>query len=140
MVPLDQFGNQNIPLPISMSKSKFTIAFPSNTGHISINWYEAISTINPFKQPKCALESKLLNFKNFANCKIFVCLPTGLPAWPHHPQKSTYLLNSHSSLTSINLFSILSHYEVYFYLHEPFLFLWCLLSSSVSWLFLVDSA
>ena len=137
MVPLDQFGNQNIPLPISMSKSKFTIAFPSNTGHISINWYEAISTINPFKQPKCALESKLLNFNIFANCKIFVCLPT---PWPHHPQKSTYLLNSHSSLTSINLSSILSHYEVYFYLHEPFLFLWCLLSSSVSWLFLVDSA
>ena len=80
LVPLDQFGNQNIPLPISMSKSKFTIAFPSNTGHISINWYEAISIINPFKQPKCALESKLLNFKNFANCKIFVCLPAYWPA------------------------------------------------------------
>ena len=35
----------------------------------------AISVINPFKQPKRALELKLSNFKNFANCKVFVCLP-----------------------------------------------------------------
>ena len=51
-----------------------------------IYWYEATGTINPFKQPKCALELKLLNFKNFVNCKHFVCLP----AWP---QQLTYSLN-----------------------------------------------
>ena len=51
-----------------------------------ICWYEAFGTINPFKEPKCALELKLLNFKNFVNCKHFICLP----AWLH---QSTYSLN-----------------------------------------------
>ena len=36
--------------------------------------------------------------------------------------------------------SILSQQEVYFRPHEPLLFLWRLLSSSVSWLFLLYSA
>ena len=35
--------------------------------------------------------------------------------------------------------SILSQHKVYFCLHKPLLFLWPLLSSSVSWLFLVYS-
>ena len=35
-----------------------------NTSHVAIYWYEAISTINPFKQTKHALELKLSNFKN----------------------------------------------------------------------------
>ena len=30
-----------------------------------IYWYDAIGIINPFKQLKCALESKLSNFKIF---------------------------------------------------------------------------
>ena len=49
-----------------------------------IYWYEAISAMNPFKQPKRASELKLSNFKNFAHCKILsvcpihppTCLPT----------------------------------------------------------------
>ena len=44
--------------------------------------YEAIRTIDLFKQPKCALELKLLNFKNFVNSKNFVCLLTYLPPCP----------------------------------------------------------
>ena len=32
------------------------------------NWYDAISTKNPFKRLKRALESKLSNFKIFKNC------------------------------------------------------------------------
>ena len=36
--------------------------------------------------------------------------------------------------------SILSQHEVYFRPHEPLLFLWRYLSSSVSWIFLVYSA
>ena len=46
--------------------------------HIINSWYEAIGTINPFKQPKCALELKLSNFKNFVKLQVFrlpVCLP-----------------------------------------------------------------
>ena len=35
----------------------------------------AIGTINPFKQPKHALEFKLSNFENLVNCKHFICLP-----------------------------------------------------------------
>ena len=65
---------------------------------ISFYWYEAIGTINPFKQPKRALELKLSNFKNFVNCKHFVCLPACLPACPpaRPPawlQQSTYHLD-----------------------------------------------
>ena len=40
-----------------------------------IYWYEAIGSINPFKQPKHALQLKLSNFKNFVNCKQIICLP-----------------------------------------------------------------
>ena len=40
-----------------------------------IYWYEAIDSINPFKQPKHALQFKLSNFKNFVNYKQIVCLP-----------------------------------------------------------------
>ena len=40
---------------------------------IYIYWYDAINTINLFKQLKCALESKLSDFKIFENCKNF-CL------------------------------------------------------------------
>ena len=41
-----------------------------------INWYKAISTINPFKQPKRALELKLVNFKIFKTTSILsACLP-----------------------------------------------------------------
>ena len=57
-------------------KNNFTVAFSLNTGHTYIHWYKAISTINPVKQPKHALELKLSHFKNFANCKILsTCLP-----------------------------------------------------------------
>ena len=58
-----------------MSENNLTVAFLSNTGHIYIYWHEATSAINPFKQPKRAFKLKLSNFKIFANCKIFVCLP-----------------------------------------------------------------
>ena len=44
-----------------------------------IYWYKAIGEINPFKQPKCALQLKLLNFKIFVNCKQIVCVPACLP-------------------------------------------------------------
>ena len=50
-----------------------------------IYWYNAINTINPFKQLKCALESKLPSFKTFKNCKNFRVT--------HWPQQSTYRLN-----------------------------------------------
>ena len=43
--------------------------------YIYIYSYEATSTINPFKQPRRAFKLKMSNFKNFANCKIFVYLP-----------------------------------------------------------------
>ena len=36
-----------------------------------IYWYEAIGTINPFKQPELALELKSFNFKKIINCKHF---------------------------------------------------------------------
>ena len=50
------------------SETNLTIAFLSNTDHMYIYWCDAFSTINPFKQLKCALESKLLNFKIFKSC------------------------------------------------------------------------
>ena len=50
------------------------INMPQEYFYVSIS-AKAIVTINPFKQPKCALQLKLLNFKNFANCKIFIYLP-----------------------------------------------------------------
>ena len=34
----------------------------------TIYWYDVNSTINPFKQLKRTLESKLTNFKIFENC------------------------------------------------------------------------
>ena len=34
----------------------------------TIYWYDAINTINSFKQLKRALESKLSNFEIFENC------------------------------------------------------------------------
>ena len=52
--------------------SYVTIAFLSNTGHIY--WYNAINNINPSKQLKRALESKLSNFKIFKTASIFVSL------------------------------------------------------------------
>ena len=62
-----------------------TVAHPLNTG--DIYWYEAMSTINSFKQPKhlYALEFKLANFKNFINCKNIVCLPD------HNNQPTIYV-------------------------------------------------
>ena len=42
-----------------------------------IYWYEAIGTINPFKQPEHALEL------NFADCRYLpACLPAHPPTWP----------------------------------------------------------
>ena len=79
-----------------------------------IYWYEVIGTINLFKQPKCTLELKLSNFKCFVNCKHFVCLPD-------HNNWST-------AQTTACMVSILSQYDS----HEPLLFSWHLLSSSVS--------
>ena len=79
-------------------KNSLTIVFPSNNGHVRIYWYKAISAINPFKQPKHALELKLSNYKHFASFKIFICLPASLP---------TYLT------TTINLSSILLAYSLH---------------------------
>ena len=39
-----------------------------------VYWYDVISIINPFKQPKHTSELKLSNFKNFVSCKNSVCL------------------------------------------------------------------
>ena len=46
---------------MSETENNLTIAFTSITGHVSVG-YKAVSTISPFKQPKCALELQLLNF------------------------------------------------------------------------------
>ena len=55
--------------------------FPSKYHH-KIYWYDAISTINPIKKLKRALESKLSNFKKFSR---------------------TARISSHSLITTINL-------------------------------------
>ena len=48
-------------------ESNLATTFSSKYCH-TIYWYDAISTINPFKQLKRALESKLSNFKIFESC------------------------------------------------------------------------
>ena len=47
-------------------KQPYYNVFLQNTA--KINWYDAIGTINPFKQLKCALELKLSTFKIIENC------------------------------------------------------------------------
>ena len=49
------------------TKQPYNNIFLHNTAIKSIGSYDAISTINRFKQLKYALESKLLNFKIFEN-------------------------------------------------------------------------
>ena len=94
--------------------------FPSNTSHLVIYWYEVIGAINPFIQPKRALELKLSNLKF---CKLHAF---------HLPTCLTTTIDLQPKLATGRLASILSQYEVYFHLHKPFLFSWRLLSSSVS--------
>ena len=86
-----------------MSENNLTVAFFKYWPYI-----DAISTINPFKQLKCALESKFSNFKIFKNCKYFVSLND-------HNNRPT-------ALTTGPMAFILSQYKVYFHPHEPFLF------------------
>ena len=61
-------------------KSVCTITFHSNTGHTDL--LVCISTINPFKQPQCALELKLLNLLNSKN---FISLTHSLPGHNNQP-------------------------------------------------------
>ena len=62
----DRQGNLWLPQKC-IYKTTLQQYFPSKYCH-KIYWYDAISTINPFKKLKRALESKLSNFKNFENC------------------------------------------------------------------------
>ena len=50
-----------------VQKATWQQSFPSKYCSL-IYWYDAIRTINPFKQLKRALESKLSIFKIFDNC------------------------------------------------------------------------
>ena len=102
---------RNIWLPIS--ENDLAITFPSDTGHVRIYWYEAISTINLLKQPKGHIELKLSNFKSFANCKIFICQLACLTTTINQPPKLLGIIAS-----------ILFQYQVYFHLYKPFLFSW----------------
>ena len=57
----------NVWLPQKWAYRTTLQHFPSKYCH-KIYLYDAINTINPLKKLKCALESKLSNFKNFENC------------------------------------------------------------------------
>ena len=49
-------------------ENNLTETFFFNMLPYTIYWYDAINTLNPFKQFKRALELKLSNFKIFENC------------------------------------------------------------------------